>query len=64
MSGWQILAWCAVCASGLLVFLVPVAGEIEVTTEYLRLLREVEEKANSRRQAAEAEAETVARSVA
>lgn len=64
MSGWQMLAWCAVCALGILIFLVPVACEIEISRDYLRLLCEAEEKAIGRRKMAQIEVETVAKYVA
>ena len=60
MSGWHILIWCAVCASGVLTFLRLVANDIGLAVEAVRRLEEQERKAQERRMALEEQARVAA----
>lgn len=64
MTGWQILAYCLVSASGALAFMTLVANEIEQVTGHLHLLEVAERKALQRRHEAEMFGVAVAEEVA
>ncbi len=59
MSGWQIMAWTGVCATGALIFLKMVANEFDRTQRSLHDLEDKRRREHRRRNAQQEEEEVV-----